>query len=106
TPTFNTPGGPAVEQYFDDAQHYTELYDQLLAGGPDRADAIEALLDRVAGGREVERLVTAGGKRFAGCTIRSLPEGQRIIVHADLQHAGRAGGRAILRRRPALHRAL
>src|SRR3954471_3101889 len=23
TPTFNTPGGPAADQYFDDAAHYT-----------------------------------------------------------------------------------
>ncbi|HVV83623.1 MAG TPA: hypothetical protein VHE35_11170 [Kofleriaceae bacterium] len=86
TPTFNTPGGPALERYFDDAVHYTELYDQLLAHGPDRADAIEALLDRVSGGRDVLRLSTADGRRFAGCTIRSLPEGQRIIVHNDGRH--------------------
>lgn len=86
TPSFNTPGGPTIDGYFEDAEHYTRLYDQLLAHGPDRTDAIEALLDRVAGGRDVDRLVTPDGKRFAGCTIRSLPEGQRFIVHNDGRH--------------------
>lgn len=86
TPTFNTPGGPEVERYFDDADEYGALYDQLLAGGQGRSDAIEDLLGSVAGGRPVQRLVTPDGRRFAGCTIRSLPEGQRIIVHNDGRH--------------------
>ncbi len=86
TPTFNTPGGPAADHYFDDAAHYGAIYDQLLTSGPDRADAIEAVLDRISGGRDVGRLVAADGRTFAGCTIRSLPEGQRIIVHHDGRH--------------------
>jgi hypothetical protein len=86
TPTFNTPGGPAVEQYFADAGEYTSLYDQLLSTGPGKADIIEELLARVSGGRPVQRLAAPDGRRFAGCTIRSLPEGQRIIVHNDGRH--------------------
>jgi len=83
TPTFETPGGPAVDAYFEDAARYTEIYDRLLAGA---GDPIEAMLGRIAGGRPVERLVAADGRRFAGCTIRSLPEGQQIIVHHDGRH--------------------
>jgi hypothetical protein len=85
TPTFNTPGGPDYDRYFDDAAQYDQLYQQLLSGGGP-ADAIEELLEHVAGGREVHRLALPDGRRFAGCTIRSLPEGQRIIVHNDGRH--------------------
>lgn len=85
TPTFNTPGGPAVDQYFADAEQYTSLYDQLFTSAG-KVDAIEALLARVSGGRPVARLALPDGRRFAGCTIRSLPEGQRIIVHNDGRH--------------------
>lgn len=86
TPTFATPGGPAVDGYFEDAARYTALYDRLLGGQAGAGDPIEALLGHIAGGRPVERLVAADGRRFAGCTIRSLPEGQRIIVHNDGRH--------------------
>lgn len=85
TPTFNTPGGPAHDRYFDDAAEYQALYDQLLAQASG-SDAIEELLEQIAGGRPVERLALPDGRRFAGCTIRSLPEGQRIIVHNDGRH--------------------
>jgi hypothetical protein len=44
------------------------------------------LLAGAAGGRPVERLVGADGRPFAACTVRSLPEGQRIIVHNDHGH--------------------
>lgn len=83
TPTFETPGGPPVDAYFDDARRYTALYEQLFAG---ITGHIEALLGRLSGGRPVERLVNGDGRAFAACTIRSLPEGQRIIVHNDYHH--------------------
>lgn len=86
TPTFNTPGGPALDRYFEEAAGYTALYDQLFASAPGRVDAIEELLEQVSGGRPVERLAARDGRQFAGCTIRSLPEGQRIIVHNDGRH--------------------
>jgi predicted 2-oxoglutarate/Fe(II)-dependent dioxygenase YbiX len=85
TPTFNTPGGPAYDRYFEDAAAYGALYDQLLRPAG-QADPIEELLARIAGGRPVVRLALPDGRRFAGCTIRSLPEGQRIIVHHDGRH--------------------
>ena len=86
TPSFNTPGGPDVAQYFDHADEYAALYDQLFSASAGRSDVIEEVLERVSGGRPVARLVTPAGRRFAGCTIRSLPEGQRIIVHNDGRH--------------------
>lgn len=85
TPTFNTPGGPAYDRYFEDAAEYGALYDQLLAQASG-SDAIEELLERISGGRPVRRLALPDGRKFAGCTIRSLPEGQRIIVHHDGRH--------------------
>lgn len=86
TPTFETPGGPMVDGYFEDAAHYTSLYDRLLADQPGHGDPLAEVLARIGGGRPVERLVAADGRRFASCTIRSLPEGQRIIVHHDGSH--------------------
>jgi hypothetical protein len=83
TPTFATPGGPPVESYFDEAARYAPIYDQLLGGSP---NPLEALIGLAAGGRPVERLTRPDGTRFAGYTIRSLPEGQRIIVHNDHSH--------------------
>jgi hypothetical protein len=86
TPTFETPGGPAVDGYFDAAARYGVLYDELLDVGPSVPAHLEAVLGRVAGGRPVERLTQPDGRRFAPCSIRSLPEGQRIIVHNDYYH--------------------
>jgi hypothetical protein len=86
TPTFETPGGPAVDAYFEDAARYTELYDRLLADPPGHADPIAEILATVSGGRPVDRLVASDGRAFAACTVRSLPEGQRIIVHHDGTH--------------------
>ncbi len=86
TPTFETPGGPAVDAYFEDAAVYDALYERLLADQPGRRDPIAEILTAIGGGRAVERLVAADGRRFAACTVRSLPEGQRIIVHHDGNH--------------------
>src|SRR5689334_10653393 len=60
TPTFNTPGGPAYDRYFDDAAEYQALYDQLLAQASG-SDAIEELLERISGGRPVARLALPDG---------------------------------------------
>jgi hypothetical protein len=72
-----------VQSYFDEAARYDRLYDELLGASP---NPLEALIATAAGGRPVERLARPDGTRFAGCTIRSLPEGQRIIVHNDHSH--------------------
>ncbi|MCB9564766.1 MAG: 2OG-Fe(II) oxygenase [Kofleriaceae bacterium] len=86
TPTFETPGGPPVDAYFTDAAAYEDLYAGMLDGGPGAPTLLEALLAGTAGGRPVGRLVQPDGRRFAACTIRSLPEDQRIIVHNDFYH--------------------
>jgi hypothetical protein len=83
TPTFSTPGGPPVDSYFDAATRYQAIYDELLGTSP---NPLETSLASVAGGRPVERLTRPDGTPFAACTIRSLPEGQRIIVHNDHSH--------------------
>ena len=65
TPTFNTPGGPAYDRYFEDAAEYGALYDQLLAQASG-SDAIEELLERISGGRPVRRLALPDGRKSPG----------------------------------------
>ena len=85
TPTFETPGGPEVDGYFRDAEQYEQVTRELL--GDFSAPAyIEGLLGTVSRGRPVGLLVDSKGRRFASCTVRSLPEGQSIIVHNDHFH--------------------
>jgi hypothetical protein len=86
TPTFATPGGPPVDAYFEDAARYDAIYDQLLGAGPGVPHHLETLLAGLSGGRPVARLALPDGRRFAACTVRALPEGQRIIVHNDHSH--------------------
>lgn len=86
TPTFETPGGPPVDAYFTDAARYDAIYDRLPGAEPGVPHHLEAVLGRLSGGRSVERLVRPDGRSFAACTVRVLPEGQRIIVHNDHSH--------------------
>ena len=86
TPTFESPGGPDVEAYFDAGAKYDEVIRTVFPDSCNPVSYTEDFLGRVSGGRPVEIVQEAGGRRFASCSLRSLPEGQSIIVHNDHYH--------------------
>ena len=86
TPSFETPTGPAVDTYFDAVEQYESVTSNLFGMNFDACDYIENLLGQAAGNRPVERLTNIDGRPFAACTVRSLPEGQCIILHHDRGH--------------------
>ena len=86
TPSFENPQGPGTDTYFDNVEFYEQATDGLFEADFSVARCIEGLLGRISGGRPVERLVNTDGRVFAACSVRSLPEGQCIIVHNDYGH--------------------
>ncbi len=86
TASFETPGGPAVDAYFDNVDRYERVTKDLFGTDFDLSRYLEQLLGRVGGTRPVERLINIDGRPFAACTLRSLPEGQCIILHNDHGH--------------------
>jgi hypothetical protein len=86
TPTFENPGGPPVDLYFDSAARYRKVTQDLFAPECDPGSYFTDLLSRVSGGRPATVAADANGRGFAPCTVRSLPEGQRIILHNDFYH--------------------
>ncbi len=86
TPSFDTPEGPLVDAYFDNVDQYERVTEDLFGTEFGLYGYLEQLLGRVAGKRPVERLVNIDGRPFAACTVRSLPEGQGIILHNDHGH--------------------
>jgi len=86
TPSFETPGGPPVDAYFENVDEYERAIEDIFGTDFDHCRYIEQLLGRFAGKRPVERLINTDGRRFAACTLRLLPEGQGIVLHNDHGH--------------------
>jgi hypothetical protein len=86
TPSFENPTGPQVDEYFGNVDRYETATANLFGRDFNLQHCIKELIGTVAGERPVERLVNTDGRRFAACTVRSLPERQCIIVHNDHGH--------------------
>ena len=86
TPTFESPGGPEVEAYFEAGAKYDEVIRTVFPDTCNPVSYTEDFLGRVSGGRPVEVVQESGGRRSASSSLRSLPEGQSIIVHNDHYH--------------------
>ncbi|HEV8394077.1 MAG TPA: 2OG-Fe(II) oxygenase [Vicinamibacterales bacterium] len=82
TPTYSTPTGPTLDRYMEDAGWYDRapLFDKVL----DPTAAVARGLGAVAGGRPVEVLHAADGRRFSPFTVRRLTAGKGIGLHHDL----------------------
>lgn len=86
TRSFDTPGGPSVDNYFDNVDRYESVTEGLFGTDFGVSRYLEQLLGRAAGKRPVERLVNVDRRSFAACTVRSLHEGQGIVLHNDHGH--------------------
>ena len=86
TPTFEAPRGPDVEDYFSSAQEYDAVIRGVFPADCEPAAYTERLLARVSGDRSIKAARDSRGRSFARCSLRSLPEGQSIIVHNDYFH--------------------
>ena len=86
TPTFEAPRGPGVDAYFRGAEEYDAVIRTVFPADCEPGSYTESLIARVSGGRGVEAARDSRGRRFARFSLRSLPEGQCIIVHNDHFH--------------------
>jgi hypothetical protein len=82
TPTYSTPQGPTLEAYLETADWYEHapLFERTF----DPTAEITRAIARHAGGRPVDILHAANGRRFAPFTVRRLGEGKGIGLHHDL----------------------
>jgi hypothetical protein len=82
TPTYSAPQGPTLDAYLESADWYEHA--PLFDGAFDPTTEITEAIARHAGGRPVEVLHAANGRRFAPFTVRRLGEGKGIGLHHDL----------------------
>jgi len=86
TPTIATPTGPGERDYFDAVAHNRLVTRQLFSSDFDPFDSLESGLAMTAGGRPVELATHTDGRRFAACSVRSLRDGQGILLHDDYHY--------------------
>lgn len=70
-------------EYFDAAPQTRDHLRTLFAGTLDIDEHVQGLLGALAADRPVSVPVAPHGKTYASATVRSLPQGQEIGVHAD-----------------------
>ena len=86
TPTAVTPAGPDRETYFGNADGTRRAILSMFGEALDPYAHIEASLGRLAGGRSVDLPRASDGRRFAACSVRSLPDGQGLHLHHDYHY--------------------
>lgn len=82
-PTAKAPAGPELETYLVAGDQYGPAIESLFGGEFSPSQRFEELLGALAAGRPTERPRTPDGRSFPPFTLRSLPEGQSIMVHVD-----------------------
>lgn len=75
-----------MDDYFRGAEESDAVIRTVLPADCDPGSYTEELLTQVSGGRGVQPARDSNGRRFARFSLRSLPEGQSIIVHNDYFH--------------------
>jgi hapalindole-type alkaloid chlorinase len=77
------PNGPSKDDYFTSAAARPEALTALFGSAFDPVAQIETAIGRLAGGRPVELPRTADGRAYGPCTVRSLSQGEGILLHHD-----------------------
>ena len=80
TPTMNTPEGPSLDLYLEDARKFAVQLADLFEG-VDPVAKFQEVLSPLAAGRPVATPTEADGRHYNPLTIRAVPPGKEINLH-------------------------